>query len=59
MQMIASIVLNLFKGYFIKLASKEFIEYVIFSLAEAAVKNTKTPHDNEWLEKIKEVLGVK
>jgi len=56
MQLVVGIVVNLIKGYVVKLASKEFIEFVIFSLAEAAVKNTKTPHDDEWLEKIKEVI---
>jgi hypothetical protein len=61
-----SILLSLLKGYImrlasqeLRLASQEFIEWVIFQLAEAAVKNTKTPHDDVWLAKIKETVKEK
>ena len=56
MQLLANLLISILKGYLIKLASKEFIEYVIFEAAEAAVKSTKTKHDDKFLAKIKEVV---
>jgi hypothetical protein len=56
MGIVVGILVNLLKGYVIKLASKEFIEWVLLEIADAAVKATKTPHDDKWLAKIKEVI---
>lgn len=53
MAMIISVFVSLIKGYIVKLASKEFAEYVFFEVAEAIVKSTKTPHDDKWLKAIK------
>lgn len=38
----------------ISLISEKFIEWAFFNLAEKIVKSTATPHDDEWLKKIKE-----
>lgn len=39
---------------FAALATEVLLEWMIFKAAEALVKSTKTPHDDEWLEKFKE-----
>lgn len=48
----------LFKTFALKLlwslVSEKFIEWSFFKVAEMAVSHTKTPHDDEWLAKIKE-----
>lgn len=56
MQMLAQAILSLLKGYLIKLAGKEFIEWCLLEIADAVVKSTKTPHDDKLLAKIKEVI---
>lgn len=38
----------------ISMISEKFIEWAFFNLAEKIVKSTATPHDDEWLAKIKE-----
>jgi len=43
------------KSYAIKLASEEFIKWVLLEIADAAVQNTKTKYDDKLLEKIKEL----
>lgn len=53
---VASATLSLLKGYLAKLATKEFIQWAIFEVADAAVKSTKTEVDDKWLEKIKETI---
>lgn len=50
MNLIASVALKLLQSYLINVASKEFIDWVIFSVADAAVKSTKTPYDDHLLE---------
>lgn len=54
--LVASALLSLLKGYVAKLATKEFAHYVFMQLAEALVKSTKTPHDDAFLAKIKEII---
>lgn len=49
--------LSLLKGYVAKLATKEVMEFVLFEIAEAMVRNTKTPHDDRWLEKFKKLVA--
>lgn len=39
----------------VSLASEKMIEWAFFKIAEAVVKSTSTPHDDEWLAKMKEV----
>jgi hypothetical protein len=56
MNIIAGIVVSLLKGYLVKLATKEFIEFVILEVADAAVKSTKTEADDKWLAKVKDVV---
>jgi hypothetical protein len=56
MQLVIAGLVKLIKGYAVKLATAEFIEWVLFEIAEAAVKSTKTPHDDKLLEKLKEIL---
>ena len=53
MQLIIGILISLLKSYIAKLATKQFAEYVLFEVAEAIVKSTKTPHDDKWLKAIK------
>lgn len=38
-----------------RLCSKAMIEWAFFKIAQSVVETTKTPHDDEWLEKIREV----
>ncbi|QDH46604.1 hypothetical protein LAh8_73 [Aeromonas phage LAh_8] len=37
------------------LASELMIEWAFFKIAEAIAKSTVTPHDDEWVQKIKQV----
>ncbi|CAH0528429.1 hypothetical protein CTH30272_02113 [Allocatenococcus thiocycli] len=39
--------------------SEKLIEWAFFYLAEQIVKGTKTKHDDEFLEKVKEAYGEK
>lgn len=41
----------------VSLASEAMIEWAFFKIADAVVKSTKTPHDDEWLAKLKEVYA--
>lgn len=55
--MIAGIVkmaLSTVVGILTKAASKEVMEWLLFYVADLIVKSTKTPHDDAFLEKIKE-----
>lgn len=36
------------------LISEKFMEWAFFEIAERIVKSTATPHDDVWLEKLKE-----
>lgn len=36
------------------LISEKFMEWAFFNIAEKIVKSTETPHDDEWLKKIKD-----
>ena len=47
---LASIVTKLFAA----LATEVLLEWMLFKAAEALVKSTKTPYDDEWLLKFKE-----
>lgn len=38
----------------ISLISEKFLEWAFFNLADKLVQSTATPHDDEWLAKIKE-----
>ncbi|MGL5582284.1 MAG: hypothetical protein ACRDCE_15170 [Cetobacterium sp.] len=38
----------------LSMISDKFIEWAFFNIAERIVKSTSTPHDDEWLAKIKE-----
>ena len=33
--------------------SESMLKWTIFKVADAIVKSTKTPHDDEWLEQLK------
>lgn len=37
------------------LISEKMVEWMFFKTAAMVVAHTKTPHDDEWLNKIKEV----
>ena len=43
----------------VTLASEQMIAWVFFKVAESVVKSTKTPKDDEWLEKVREVYQSK
>lgn len=43
----------------VSLASEKMIEWAFFKVAESVVKSTKTPQDDAWLEKIREVYSEK
>ena len=38
----------------VSLISEKFLEWAFFNLADKLVKSTATPHDDEWLAKIRE-----
>ena len=50
-----TIVMPLLKSYLTKLATQEFLHWVLFEVAEAIVKSTETKQDDKWLAKIKEM----
>lgn len=41
------------------LISEKMVEWMFFKVAQMVVDHTKTPHDDEWLEKIKESYNEK
>jgi len=43
----------------VTLASEQMIAWAFFKVAESVVKSTKTPQDDEWLEKVREVYQSK
>lgn len=38
-----------------KVATEKLIEWAFFEIAEKIAKSTKTPHDDRWVSKIKEL----
>lgn len=58
MPFIATMLINLLKGYVVKLATKEIAHYILMEIAEAIVKSTKNTHDDKLLAKMKEVLNA-
>lgn len=56
MQFLIQPILSVLKFYVMKAASEEFVKWCFMQLAEAAVKSTKTTHDDEFLAKFKEVV---
>lgn len=56
MQILAGLAMSLFKTYLVKLATKEFLHWCLFQVAEAIVESTETKEDDEWLKKIKETV---
>lgn len=55
-QTIASLVVSLLTSYLTKLASKQFLHWCFFQIAQAVVDSTETKEDDKWLEKIKETV---
>lgn len=43
----------------VALASEQMVAWAFFKVAESVVKSTKTPQDDEWLEKVREVYQSK
>lgn len=43
----------------VTLASEQMIAWAFFKVAESVVKSTKTPQDDAWLEKVREVYPSK
>lgn len=37
------------------LASEKMVEWAFFKIAEGIAQSTATPHDDEWVEKMKEM----
>lgn len=56
MQLVAGMVVSLLKGYLVKLATKEFLHWCLFQIAEAIVESTETKEDDKWLEQIKKTV---
>lgn len=54
-----SAILTALRAIFLKLvasiATKSLLEWVLFWVADAIVKSTKTKHDDEFLKKLKKV----
>jgi HKD family nuclease len=55
--MFASVALKLLLKLGQSLLTEKFLEWALFWSAEQLVKSTKTSHDDEWLNKIKEVTS--
>ena len=53
------IILTALMNMVAKILTSEFIEFAIIKFAEALVKRTTTTYDDEFLAKIKELLGKK
>lgn len=55
-------ILAALRAIFIKLiaaiAAKSLLEWLLFWVADAIVKSTKTPHDDEFLKKLKESYAL-
>ncbi len=47
------------KVILIKFATQEFLEFVFVEAADALAKHTKTPYDDKFVEKAREILGKK
>ena len=43
----------------VALASEQMIAWAFFKVAESVVESTKTPQDDAWLEKVREVYQSK
>lgn len=56
MQIVAGLAVSLLKSYLVKLATKEFLHWVLFQVAEAITESTETKEDDQWLAKIKEMV---
>lgn len=54
MTMLAFAAKKLLTKIAISMVSEKFLEWALFNIAEKIVKSTATPHDDEWLKKIKE-----
>lgn len=46
---------SILKGIIVKMASKAFLEWLLFWVADMLVKSTKTTKDDEFLAKLKEL----
>jgi len=55
-QSLATVVVSLLTTYLSKLATKEFLHWVFFRIAQAIVDSTETKEDNAWLEEIKKTV---
>ena len=54
-----TIILGALMGMVSKILTASFVEFVIIKCAEILVSKTNTPHDDEFLAKIKELLNSK
>ena len=54
MTLLAMTAKKLIANIALSLISEKFLEWAFFNIAEKIVKSTATPHDDEWLAKIKE-----
>jgi hypothetical protein len=56
MTRVNKMILSVLKGIIVKVASKVFLEWLIFWVAEMIVESTKTTKDDEFLAKMKEII---
>lgn len=54
MTLLAMTAKKLIANIALSLISEKFLEWAFFNIAGKIVKSTDTPHDDEWLAKIKE-----
>lgn len=52
-----TIIVSALLGMLSKVLTASFVEFVIVKCAEILVSKTNTPHDDEFLAKIKELLA--
>ena len=54
MTLLAMTAKKLLANIALSLISEKFLEWALFNVAERIVRSTETPHDDEWLKKVKE-----
>lgn len=51
------IIVKMLGAILVKFATQEFLEFLLIFVAEIIAKSTNTPHDDEFVAKVKQTLG--
>ncbi|MGB0943659.1 MAG: hypothetical protein ACPGUE_14710 [Marinomonas sp.] len=55
MNFVVMAVFNVLKSILLKMASEKFLYWLLFWVGDIVVKSTKTPKDDEFLAKLKQI----